>query len=323
MTNQVALLVAPGEHGHFEIREQALVEPGEGQIRIRHQAIGTNFLDIYHRKGLYPLPSYPAVIGVEAAGIVEAVGSGVLEFAEGDRVAYAGPPVGAYASWRIVEAERVVKLPDAVAVKTAATSLLKGMTAYMLLEKTYPVKAGDTILVHAAAGGLGGLLVRGAKARGARVIGTVGSQEKAAAALASGADHLIVGRDADLVAEVHALTGGRGVDVAYDGIGGGMLVKTVRSVRPFGTAATIGQAGGPIPPIAVEELRPGKSLSHPSIMAWCADVARYREAAISALRAIEAGIVSQVGSEYRLDEVAAAHAEMESGRSMGSIVLLP
>ncbi|TAA55551.1 quinone oxidoreductase [Shinella sp. JR1-6] len=323
MTDKIVLLVSPGEHGRFEIREQSVSEPGEGQILIHHQAIGTNFLDVYHRKGIYPLPTYPAVIGAEAAGVVEAVGSGVSDFRAGDRVAYAGPPVGAYASLRIIETKRVVKLSDSISMKTAASSLLKAMTAHMLLEKTFMVKAGDVVLVHAAAGGLGSILTRGAKARGAVVIGTVGSEEKAVLARAAGANHLIVGRDADLVSEVKALTEGNGVDVVYDGIGGDVLLKSIHSVRPFGVVVTIGQAAGPIPPVAVENLRPGKFLAHPSIMAWCADVGRHRETAIAALRDIEAGIVSQVDSKYRLDEVAAAHVRMESGRSSGSILLMP
>lgn len=179
------------------------------------------------------------------------------------------------------------------------------------------------MLVHAAASGLGSIVPRGARARGAVVIGTVGSEEKAVLARAAGADHLIVGRDADLVSAVKALTDGKGVDVVYDGIGGGTLLKSIHSVWPFGMAATIGQAAGPIPPVAVESLRPGKFLAHPSIMAWCADVNRYRETALAALRDIEAGIVAQVDSEFRLDEVAAAHAGMESGRSSGSILLGP
>ena len=323
MSDKIVLLVSPGEHGRFAIQEQTVSEPGEGQILIRHQAIGTNFLDVYHRKGIYPLPTNPAVIGAEAAGVVEAVGSGVWDFREGDRVAYAGPPVGAYASLRLIAAERVVKLPDSISMKTAASSLLKGMTAQMLLEKTYKVGAGDVVLVHAAAGGLGTILTRGAKARGAVVIGTVGSEEKAVLARAAGADHLLVGRDADLISEVKALTDGNGVDVAYDGIGGNTLLKSLHSVRPFGIAVTIGQAAGPIPPVAVENLRPGKFLAHPSIMAWCADVDGYRETATAALRDIEAGIVAQVDSEYRLEEVAAAHARMETGRSSGSILLMP
>lgn len=323
MPDQIVLLNAPGDVTQFRLQDQPSESPGPGEVRIRHQAIGTNFLDVYHRKGLYALPSYPAVIGVEAAGVVEEVGADVTEFAPGDRVAYAGPPAGAYASTRIIAAERVIALPDAVSAKVAASSLLKGMTAYMLLRKVTNVGQGSTVLIHAAAGGLGSILVRWAKSLNATVIGTVSSPEKAALATSYGADHLIVGRGADIVAEVKQLTGGNGVDVAYDGIGGDMLLKSIRSVRPFGTAITIGQAAGPIPPVAVEELRPGKSLSHPSIMAWCADVGRYRDAAQAAIAAMERGIVCEISAEYGLAEVAKAHEEMETGRSAGSILLLP
>jgi NADPH2:quinone reductase len=323
MTDHIILLSAPGDVTRFQVREQRPDFPGQGEVLIRHHAVGTNFLDVYHRKGIYSLPSYPAVIGVEAAGIVEAVGTGVVDLQQGDRVAYAGPPAGAYCSTRVIAAERVIRLPDAVSARTAASSLLKAMTAYMLLTRTCHVGDGSVILVHAAAGGLGSILVRWAKSLKATVIGTVSTPEKAALAKSFGADHLIVGRSADVVAEVKRLTDGQGVDVAIDGIGGDMLVTSLRSVRPFGMAITIGQAAGPIPPVPVEELRPGKSLSHPSIMAWCADVGRYRAAAHAAIRALETGIVSQIGAEYTLKEAAKAHLNMESGRIAGSILLIP
>ncbi len=322
MPHQIVLLNAPGDISQFRLQEAAAQSPGPGEIRIRQQAIGTNFLDIYHRRGLYPLP-YPAVIGVEAAGVVEAIGDGVTGFAPGERVAYAGPPVGAYASARVIAAERVMKLPDAVSVKVAASSLLKGMTASMLLQKATSIGEGSTVLIHAAAGGLGSIMTRLAKSLGATVIGTVSTAEKAALATGYGADHLIIGRDADIVTEVKRLTGGNGVDAAYDGIGGDMLLQSIRAVRPFGTAITIGQAAGPIPPVAVEELRPGKSLSHPSIMAWCADIGRYREVAQAAIGAMERGIVCEIAGEFALGDVGSAHEEMESGRSAGSILLVP
>jgi NADPH2:quinone reductase len=317
------MLVAPGDVTRFRVEAQSIAPPAAGEVRVRHQAIGTNFLDIYHRKGLYPLPNYPAVLGVEAAGMIEEVGCAVEGFKAGDRVAYAGAPVGTYSSVGNVAAERLIRLPDSVSAKTAAASLLKGMTAHMLLQKVCQIGGGDTVLVQAAAGGLGSVLVRAAKSLGATVIGTVSSKEKADLAKSYGADHLIVGRDADVVSEVKRLTDNRGVDVAYDGIGGDMLIKSIRSVKPWGTAITIGQAAGPIPPVAVEELRPGKSLSHPSVMAWCADIARYQEAARMAVKWMEAGIGAHISGEYALAEVVKAHEEMESGRSAGSILLLP
>lgn len=323
MTDHIILLNAPGDVTQFQVQEQPPGVPGKGEVLIRHHAIGTNFLDIYHRTGIYPLPFYPTVIGVEAAGIVEVVGAGVVDLQEGDRVAYAGPPAGAYCSTRVLAAERVVRLPNGVSARTAASSLLKGMTAYLLLHQICNVGDGSVVLVHAAAGGLGSILVRWAKSLNATIIGTVSTPEKAALAKSYGADHLIVGRSADIVAEIRQLTNGQGVDVAIDGIGGDMLVKSLRSVRPFGMAVTIGQAAGPIPPVSVEELRPGKSLSHPSIMAWCADTGRYRAAAYAAVRAMEAGTVSQIGAEYSLKDAGKAHLDMESGRIAGSILLIP
>ncbi|RWX19670.1 quinone oxidoreductase [Rhizobium hidalgonense] len=323
MTDHIIMLNAPGDVARFQLLDQPSTAPGRGEIKLRHEAIGTNFLDIYHRKGIYPMPSYPAVIGVEAAGVVAEVGPDVADLKEGDRVAYAGPPVGAYCSTRIIAAERVIRLPDTVSAKTAASSLLKGMTAYMLLKKTCEVRDGSRVLIHAAAGGLGSILVRWARSLNATVIGTVSTPEKAMLAKSYDADHLIVGRAADIVAEVQLLTNGNGVDVAFDGIGGDMLVKTLRSVRAFGMAVTIGQASGPVPPVPVEELRPGKSLSHPSIMAWCADIERYREAAHAAIQAMGTGIVCQIAAEFSLTDVARAHTEMESGRAAGSILLIP
>lgn len=323
MSDLIIKLNAPGTVDQFQMEELRTSVPGRGEVQIRHHAIGVNFVDVYQRRGVYALPSYPAVLGAEAAGVVEAVGEDAADFQVGDRVAYAGPPVGAYRSTRNVAAERVVRLPDTVSLKTAASSLLRGMTAHMLLEKVYPVHDGSVVMIHAAAGGLGTILVRWAKSLNATVIGCVSSPEKAEIAAGHGADHLIVGRQADIVAEAKQLTGGLGVDVVYDGVGGDTLLQSVRAVRPFGMAATIGQVAGPIPPIAVEELRPGKSLSHPSIMAWCLDIGRYRESAEIAVRAMEGGIVSAVAAEYGLTEVGKAHDELEAGRLAGSILLLP
>lgn len=298
--------------------------PGPGEIRIRHDAIGVSFIDIYHRTGLYPLP-LPATLGVEGAGVVEAVGPGVTRLSPGDRVAYAGAPVGAYASTRLLPEARAVSLPGEISSQMAAASMLRGITAHMLLTHTYPVCPGTTVLVHAAAGGTGGLLVRWAKHLGAMVIGTAGSPQKAVLAREAGADHVVVGRDADIVGKVRELTGGAGVDVAYDGIGGDMLLKTLACVRPFGTVASIGQAGGPIPPLDVEELGPRRSLSlaRPSFMAYSADPERYRTAAEAVVAAMRLGIASTVGATYALRDAAQAHADLEAGRSTGSLLLIP
>lgn len=306
------------------VSADAPAEPGPGQIRIRHDAIGVSFIDIYHRTGLYPLP-LPATLGVEGAGVVEAVGPGVTRLSPGDRVAYAGAPVGAYASTRFLPEARAIRIGDDISSQLAAASMLRGVTAHMLLTRTYPVGPGTTILVHAAAGGTGGVLVRWAKHLGATVIGTVGSPHKAALARTAGVDHVVVGRDADIVGEVGKLTDGLGVDVAYDGIGGDMLLKTLACVRPFGTVASIGQAGGPIPPLNVEEIGPRRSLSlaRPSFMAYSADMKRYRAAAEAVVAAMRQGIASTVGVTYALDEAARAHADLEAGLTTGSPILIP
>jgi NADPH2:quinone reductase len=298
--------------------------PGPGEVRVRHEAIGVSFIDIYHRTGLYPLP-LPATLGVEGAGVVEAVGPDVSRLSPGDRVAYAGAPVGAYASTRLLPEWRAIALPENISAEMTASSMLRGITAHMLLTRTYPVDARTTILVHAAAGGMGGLLVRWAKQLGAHVIGTAGSPDKAALARAAGADHVIVGRAADIVAEIAAYTGGRGVDVVYDGVGGDMLAKSLACARPFGVVASIGQAGGPIPPINVDDIGPRRALTlaRPSFMAYSADRQTYRAAAEAVLALMPLGVVGPVSRRYALENVADAHADLESGRSTGSLVLIP
>ncbi|WP_454850394.1 quinone oxidoreductase family protein [Rhizobium binxianense] len=321
--DKVVTLQSPGGIEQLQVLERAPQQPGAEQIRIRHEAIGMNFVDIYHRKGLYPLPAYPAVLGVEGAGIVEAVGPDVTGLEPGDRVAYAGTPVGAYAATRLLPAARAIPLPRDIPSRIAAASMLKGMTAYMLLTQTYRVEAGTLVLVHAAAGGLGAILVRWAKRLGATVIGTVSTAEKAQAARSYGADHVIVGRDADLVGEVKRLTDGRGVEVAYDGIGGNVLAKTIQCLRPFGVVAAIGQAGGPIPPVAVDELRPGRFLTHPSVIAYIADSANYAAAAKAVVEMIGSGIAATIAGEYALKDAAAAQQFLEEGRAVGSLILVP
>ncbi|MBB3315717.1 NADPH2:quinone reductase [Rhizobium sp. BK181] len=321
--DKVVTLLAPGGIEQLQVSEQAPQTPAADEICIRHDAIGMNFLDIYHRRGLYALPAYPAILGVEGAGTIEAVGSAVTDLKPGDRVAYAGAPVGAYAATRLLPAARAVRLPDNLPSKVVAASMLKGLTAYMLLTKTYRVGPGTTILIHAAAGGLGSILVRWAKHLGATVIGTVSSEEKADLARGYGTDHLIVGRDADLVAAVEALTDNGGADVAYDGIGAGMLAKSIASVRPFGVVATIGQAGGPIPPVAVDALRPGKSLTHPSIMAYITDTSAYLTAAEIVVKMLASGITATIAREYALEEAAEAQQFLEAGRAAGSLILVP
>ncbi len=294
--------------------------PGEGEIRLRHEGIGMNFIDIYHRIGLYPLP-LPAVPGVEGAGVVEAVGAGVTDLRVGDRVAYAGLP-GAYATTRLLPAWRAIVLPEDIDTRTAAAAFLRGLTAHMLLVRVGGVGPGRSLLIHSAAGGLGTILTRWAKDLGCFVIGTAGTPEKAEIARGNGADHVVVGRDADIGAEVRRLTSGAGVDVAIDGVGGGMLRRTFGCVRPFGLVASIGQSAGPIPPVHLSELGP-ISLARPSVMAYAAEERAYRTGAQAVIAALRRGILPLPGVEYDLSEAARAQADLEQGRTTGSLLLLP
>lgn len=314
----------PGGPEHLRVSEVALSNPAADEIRVRHTVIGVNFIDIYHRTGLYPLRTQPAIPGVEGAGVVTALGPGVQGVKVGDRVAYVGA-VGAYASERVLPAWRAIPLPEQVPDLIAGTSLMKGVTAHMLLKRTHAVTSGTTILVHAAAGGLGTVLVRWAKRLGATVIGTVGSDAKAKIAYDSGADHVIVGRDADFVASVLQVTQGVGVDVAYDGIGGTTLLRTFNAVRRFGTVASIGQAGGAIPPIDVNEIGPMRSLNfaRPSVMAYAAEPETYREAAREVIDLLKQDVMPAPAHTYPLEDAALAHADLEAGRTTGSIALLP
>ena len=320
----VIRLKAPGAADQLECATIELPPPEPDEIRIRQTAIGVNFIDIYQRMGLYPLP--PAAIpGVEAVGVVAAVGANVASPQVGDRIAYAGAPVGAYTSERNLPAWRAVRLPESIADEAAASVFVKGITAHMLLTRVYPVGPGTTVLIHSAAGGLGQLMTRWARHRGAIVIGTVGSELKAAAARTAGAHHVIVGRDADFAGVVADLTGSRGVDVAYDGVGGMTLAKTLQCVRPFGVVASIGQSAGSIPPVDVDDLGPRRSLmlARPSVMAYMNGAEDYRIAAEAVLSAMRDGVLQSAGKPYRLSAAAQAHADLEGGRSSGSLYLVP
>jgi len=321
---EIIRLKAPGGAEQLELAQTELPPPAAGEIRLHQTAIGVNFIDIYQRMGLYALPE-AKIPGVEAVGVISAVGADVKGLKAGDRIAYAGAPVGAYASERNLPAWRAVKLPDTLSDEVVASSFVKGITAHMLLNRVYPVGRGTTLLVHSAAGGLGQLLTRWASHLGATVIGTVGSEAKADIARGAGARHVIVGRDADFARIVGELTDKRGVDVAYDGVGGTTLAKTLGCVRPFGVVASTGQAGGPIPPVNVDDLGPRRSLSlaRPSVMAYMNDAEAYRLAAEAVLTGIENGVLEVAGRSYPLGEAARAHADLEAGRTSGALYLKP
>lgn len=301
-----------------------LTPPAPGEVRVRHAAIGVNFVDVYHRTGVYPMPGLPWAPGVEGAGVIEACGAGVTTLAPGQRVAYAIPLPGSYASARNVPADRVLALPAALDDAGAAALLLKGVTVHMLLARVLRVQAGQTLLVHAAAGGLGLMLTQWASALGVRVIGTVGGAEKAALARSYGLAHAIDYRREDFVEAVLELTGGAGVDAAIDGIGGDTLARTVHAVRPFGHLASIGQAGGTAPQGDLSVLGAARSLSvaRPSVFRYMQNVDDYRRSAEAVLAQVERGLRPHVGGVLPLADAATAHRQLEQGRTTGSLVLL-
>ncbi len=303
-------------------------EPGpskSGEVRLRHEAVGLNFIDVYHRSGLYPLPGLPAIIGMEGAGVVQDVGEGVSEVAVGDRVAYAGLPPGAYTEVRNIPAHRLVKLPDAISTRQAAAMMLQGMTARYLLHGCYPVKAGDRILVQAAAGGVGLILCQWAKHIGAQVIGTVGSPEKAALAKGHGCDHPILYRDEDFVSRVKEITQGKGVDVVYDSVGQSTFMKSLDCLRPMGMMVSFGQSSGPVPPFDLGILGAKGSLflTRPSLMAYTAKREDLLAHARDLFDVVEKGAVEiEIGQTYPLAEAARAHRDLEDRKTTGSTVLL-
>ena len=300
-------------------------EPGPGEVRIRQTAVGLNFIDVYMRTGLYPLPKLPAILGMEAAGVVEAVGQNVTGLSAGDRVGYCIVP-GAYTEARLVAAEKLLKLPDDVSDQTAAAMLLKGMTAHYLLYRSYPVKPGDTILVMAAAGGVGLILCQWAKHLGATVIGCVGSKEKAALAKANGADHTILYREEDIAGKVREITAGEGVAVSYDSVGQATFEASLNSLRPFGVMVTFGNASGPVEPFSPSILAPKGSLylTRPTLATHTATRALLEEGGNRLFDLVGRGIVNiAVNQTYALSQTAAAHRDLEARKTTGSTVLLP
>lgn len=300
--------------------------PGPGEVHLRQEAIGLNFIDIYHRTGLYPLPGLPAILGLEGAGIVDAVGDDVSEFKPGDRVAYAGVPPGAYAEERCMPAHRLVRLPESISTVQAAGMMLRGMTARYLLFGCYPVGAGDRILVHAAAGGVGSIVCQWASHLGAEVIGTVGSAEKAALASANGCRHPIAYNETDFVKAVKEITDGRGVDVVYDGVGQATFMKSLDCLRPMGTLVSFGQASGSVAPLDVGVLSAKGSLflTRPSLMTYTARREDLLAHARDLFDVVESGAVKiTTGQTFPLKDAARAHQALESRQTSGSTVLLP
>jgi NADPH:quinone reductase len=306
-------------------KELELPELAKGDVRLRHTAIGLNFVDTYFRTGLYPTP-LPAVLGSEAAGVIEELGEGVSGFAKGDHVVYATGPLGAYAEQRVVSAAHLVKVPAGIEDATAAASLLKGMTAEYLARRTYPIQAGDTILVHAAAGGVGLLLTQWAKHLGATVIGTVGTEAKAKLARDHGCDHVVFYRTEDVAERVRAITGGARVPVVYDSVGKDTFAASLASLRRRGLLVTFGQSSGPIPPFDPRALAQKGSLylTRPTLADYVATREELEATAAALFDVIARGAVRvQVAQTYPLRDAEGAHRDLEARKTTGSTLLLP
>lgn len=300
-------------------------DPKEGEARVRHAAIGVNYVDTYHRSGLYKLP-LPSGLGVEGAGVVEAVGKGVSNVRPGDRVAYAGGPPGAYSQVRLIAADRLLQLPAGISDPQAASMMLKGITVWMLTHRVHAVRAGETVLFHAAAGGVGLVAVQWLKALGATVIGTVGSDEKAKLARAHGCDHTIVYTREDFTKRVRELTGGAGVPVVYDSVGKDTFQGSLDCLSPAGLMVSFGNASGAVPPFDIAQLAAKGSLflTRPTMFSYTARREDLESGARALFQMVQSGKLKVVvGRTYPLAEAAQAHRDLESRKTTGSLVLLP
>jgi len=301
-------------------------EPGPGEVRLRHAACGLNYIDVYFRTGLYPQP-LPSGLGQEGAGTIEAVGPGVTDFKVGDRVAYAGRGGnGAYAEARVMVADCLVKLPDSINFETAAAMMLQGMTVQYLLRQTYPLKAGETILFHAAAGGIGLIACQWAKALGVNMIGTVSTDEKAALAKDHGCTHVINYKTENFVERVKEITGGKGVQVVYDSIGKDTFSGSLDCLQPRGLMVSFGNASGPVPPFGTGELasRGSLYLTRPSLGSYTATRAALDATAGELFAMVESGKIKiDINQRYALKDVAQAHRDLEARKTTGSTILIP
>ena len=322
---QAIVLREPGGPGNLLWESVVVGQPGPGQLRVRHTAIGVNFHDTYVRSGLYQTLALPGIPGLEAAGVVEETGPGVSGFAPGDRIAYIDRGYGAYSQQRLLSASLALKLPASISDDTAASVMVKGITACMLLRRVYAVGPGDTILVHAGAGGVGQPLVRWGKRLGARVITTVGSQAKAQVARDCGADEVILYREENFVERVKALTGGNGVNVVYDSVGADTFLGSLECLAFFGKLVNFGQSSGPVAPFAVSLLSArSASVTRPMLFHWLRDRTQLEALAAETFAAIDSGVIRpEVGLRLPLAQAGAAHAAIESRATTGSVVLIP
>lgn len=315
-----------GDASVLQWEEVSVAEPAAGEVRLRHTAIGLNFIDVYFRAGTYPSPQLPFVPGLEGAGVIESIGENVDGFEVGDRVAYASPPLGAYAESRLMPAGRLVKLPDDIDDRVAAAMMLKGMTAHYLLRRIFHAGPGTTILLHAAAGGVGLIACQWAKYLGATVIGTVGSEEKAELARSHGCDHAILYRDQDFVARVREITDGEGVDAVYDSVGKDTFLKSLDCLKPMGMLALFGQSSGAVEPFDLGLLSAKGSLfvTRPTLMNYVNKRSDLEDTAGELFEVIREGAVNaDIRQERPLREAATAHSDLESRRTTGATLLIP
>lgn len=317
------------EHGGPEVMRWEQVEvgsPGPGEVRLRHTAVGLNFIDVYLRTGLYPVPSLPCVLGKEGVGVVEAVGDDVADLEVGDRVAYVNAPLGSYAEERLYPAGHVVPIPEGIDDRTAAAVMLKGMTAQYLLHQTRPVRPGETILFHAAAGGVGLIACQWARHLGATVIGTVGSHEKAELARAHGCEYPIVSTEEDFVERVRDITDGKGVPVVYDSVGRDTFMRSLDCLQPLGHMVSFGQSSGSVEPLDITVLaqKGSLTLSRPSLFHYTDTHEALLRCARDVFDVVGSGAVQiEIGQTFPLSEAARAHEALESRRTRGATVLLP
>ena len=301
-----------------------LSKPRPGEALVRHHAVGLNYIDVYFRSGVYPVEALPTVLGMEGAGVVEAVGAGVDHVQPGDRVAYAGRPIGAYCESRVLPAALLIKLPTSISFEIAAAMMLKGMTVQYLYRRTANLQKGHTILFHAAAGGVGLIAMQWAKLLGVTAIGTVGSDEKAELALAHGAEHVVNYNSEDFVARVKEITNGRGVDVVFDSVGKTTWEGSLKCLRKYGLMVTFGNASGNVPPFDLNQLNGNLFLTRPSISAYTAERAELEASADDLIKQIAAGKIKiKIDQTYPLSEVVQAHADLEARKTTGCSVLIP
>jgi len=313
----------PGGPEMMEWTDVEVGKPGPGEARIKLHAAGVNFIDVYHRTGLYPLP-LPAGIGQEGAGVVEEVGAGVSHIKAGDRVAFGSGPPGAYAEARVMPAQHLVKLPRGIEFETAAGMMLKGLTVQYLFRRTYKLQRGQTILFHAAAGGVGLIAMQWAKTLGVTVIGTVGSEEKAELARAHGCDHVILYKQENIVERVRELTNGRMVPVVYDSVGKDTFSASLDCLQPYGLMVSFGNASGPVPPVALTALKGTLYLTRPSLIPHVANRKNLEEMAADLFKQVSSGKVKiRIDQRHPMADAAQAHRDLEGRKTTGQTVLLP